>query len=296
MAIENRTLRRNLIALSLVAPFLAAFLLVFAWPTYKLMQLSFTDAPLIGDGQWVGLQNYRDLLEHRLFWVALKNNGYFLLLTIIPTTAIALGIALMANRLRGWLQALMLAVFFLPYILPVSVVTMIWSWMLDFQFGILQNVIAFFFGERVAVFRDPVWVMPMIAVVTIWWTNGFNVLLFLAGLRNIPAELYEAAALDGATNRQKFLRVTWPLLWPVTALVLTLQLILQLKLFDQVYLLSEGGPFNTSQVLLLLVYREAFQQNNGGYASAVALVLFATIIVVSVLQFQILRAAGGRRT
>lgn len=294
-ATPSRTLRRNLIALSLVAPFVAAFLLVFAWPTYKVIQLSFTDAPLIGAGQWVGLDNYRELLDDRLFWIALKNNGYFLLLTIIPTTAIALGIALMVNRLRGGLQALILAVFFLPYILPVSVVTLIWSWMLDFQFGILQNVIAFFFGEKVAVFRDPVWVMPMIAVVTIWWTNGFNVLLFLAGLRNIPSELYEAAALDGATTRQKFFRVTWPLLWPVTALVLTLQLILQLKLFDQVYLLSGGGPFNTSQVLLLLVYREAFQQNDGGYASAVALVLFVIILVVSVLQFQLLRAGGRRR-
>ena len=105
---------------------------------------------------------------------------------------------------------------------------------------------------------------------TIWWTNGFNVLLFIAGLRNIPTELYEAAALDGATPRQRFWRVTWPLLWPVTALVLTLQLILQLKIFDQVYLMSDGGPFNSSYVLLLQLYREAFQLNHGGYASAVA--------------------------
>lgn len=294
MARKNKTLRRNLIALSLIAPFTLTFLLVFAWPTYKVVQLSFTNAPLIGPGEWVGLENYRDLLGDRLFWIALKNNGYFLLLTIIPTTLIALVIALAVNRLKGWMQALILAVFFLPYILPVSVVTLIWSWMLDFQFGILQPVIELFWGERVAVFRDPYWVMPMIAVVTIWWTNGFNVLLLLAGLRNIPQELYEAAALDGATPRQKFFRVTWPLLWPVTALVLTLQLILQLKLFDQVYLLSQGGPFNTSQVLLLLVYREAFQQNDGGYASAVALVLFVIIMVVSILQFQLLRVRGKR--
>jgi multiple sugar transport system permease protein len=131
--------------------------------------------------------------------------------------------------------------------------------------------------------------MPMVAVVTIWWTNGFNVLLFIAGLRNIPTELYEAAALDGATTWQKFRRVTWPLLWPVTALILTLQLILQLKIFDQIYLLSGGGPFNSSFVLLLKVYREAFQMNNGGYASAVATVLFLLIVIVSVLQFQLLR-------
>ncbi|MOA02560.1 L-arabinose transport system permease protein AraP [compost metagenome] len=114
-------------------------------------------------------------------------------------------------------------------------------------------------------------------------------LLFIAGLRNIPTELYEAASLDGATTWQRFWRVTWPLLWPVTALILTLQLILQLKIFDQIYLLSGGGPFNSSFVLLLKVYREAFQLNNGGYASAVATVLFLLIVTVSILQFQLLR-------
>jgi multiple sugar transport system permease protein len=213
---------------------------------------------------------------------------------VVPTTIVALLIALMVNRLSGRLQALVLVAFFLPYILPVSVVTLIWAWMLDFQYGVLQPVIAAVAGKQVAVFRDPYWVMPMIAFVTIWWTTGFNVLLFIAGRRNIPSELYEAAALDGATPRQQFWRVTWPLLWPVTALVLTLQLILQLKIFDQIYLLSEGGPFNSSYVLLMLMYREAFSLNNGGYASAVALVLFLLIAIVSVLQYQVLRIAGRR--
>jgi multiple sugar transport system permease protein len=295
MAMLQNQRKKNLVALSLVAPFVLTFALVFLWPTIRVIQLSLTNSPLIGEGDFIGLENYRQLLSDRLFWTSLKNNGYFVLLTVIPTTAIALGIALMVNRLSGRMQAFVLAIFFLPYILPVSVVTLIWSWMLDLQFGILQPVIAFFFGERVAVFRNPYWVMPVIALVTIWWTNGFNVLLFIAGLRNIPAELYEAAALDGATTRQKFWRVTWPLLWPVTALVLTLQLILQLKLFDQVYLLSEGGPFNSSYVLLMLVYREAFQLNNGGYASAVALVLFVIILIASVLQFQLLRVRGVQK-
>lgn len=202
---------------------------------------------------------------------------------------------MMITRLKGPLQALILALFFLPYILPVSVVTQIWAWMLDFQFGVLQPVFAFFTGKPVPVFKNPYWVMPTVATVTIWWTNGFNVLLFIAGLRNISSDYYEAAALDGATRWQLFTKVTWPLLWPVTALVLTLQLILQLKIFDQIYLLSSGGPFNSSYVLLLMVYREAFQLNHGGYASAIALVLFVLIVVVSVLQFQLLRAGGNKQ-
>ncbi|MSU90791.1 ABC transporter permease subunit [Rhodobacteraceae bacterium 2CG4] len=291
--LENRR-KKNLVALSMVAPFVIVFAVFFLYPTLKMFELSFTNAPLIGDGEWVGLDNYRRLLGDRIFKTSLWNNAYFVLLTVVPTTVIALGIALMINRLSGRLQALVMVLFFLPYVLPVSVVTQIWAWMLDFQFGVLQPVIAVFVGKPVAVFKNPDWVMPMIAAVTIWWTNGFNVLLFIAGLRNIPSELYEAAALDGATKRQQFRRVTWPLLWPVTALVLTLQLILQLKIFDQVYLLSGGGPFNSSFVLLMQVYREAFQLNHGGYSSAVATVLFVLIAVVSVLQFQLLRI-GGRR-
>ncbi|MBO0133682.1 MULTISPECIES: carbohydrate ABC transporter permease [Agrobacterium] len=286
--IENRR-KKSLIALSMVTPFIVVFATFFLYPLIEMVRISFTDAPLIGEGNWVGFENYAKLLGDRLFLTSLKNNGYFVLLTVVPTTIIALMISLAVSRLSGIGQTIAMSLFFLPYVLPVSVVTEIWAWMLDLQFGVLQPVISLLAGKPVAVFKNPYWVMPMVAVVTIWWTNGFNVLLFIAGLRNIPTELYEAAALDGATTWQRFRRVTWPLLWPVTALVLTLQLILQLKIFDQIYLLSGGGPFNSSFVLLLKVYREAFQMNNGGYASAVATVLFLLIVIVSVLQFQLLR-------
>lgn len=286
--LENRR-RKSLIALVMVTPFLVVLTLFFIYPTVEMVHLSFTDAPLVGKGNWVGLDNYIRLFSDKLFITSLKNNGYFIVLTVIPTTAIALLIALAVNRLSGFRQALAMSLFFLPYVLPVSVVTQIWMWMTDLQFGITEPLIALMAGKPIAVFKHPVWVMPMIAVVTIWWTNGFNVLLFIAGLRNVPPELYEAAALDGATKWQQFSRVTWPLLWPVTALVLTLQLILQLKIFDQVYLLSKGGPFNSSYVLLMQVYRDAFQLNKGGYASATSTVLFVLIAVISVLQFQLLR-------
>ncbi len=290
----NRRRRELRAAGLLTAPFVAIFVVFFLYPTYKVVVLSFTDAPLIGKGNWIGLANYAKLLDDKLFYTSLWNNLYFVLLTVVPTTVIALLIALSVSRLKGRMQALVLTMFFLPYVLPVSVVTMIWAWMLDFQFGILQPLIEMVTGKPVPVFKNPYWVMPMIAVVTIWWTNGFNVLLLIAGLRNIPPDLYEAASLDGATPWQRFWRVTWPLLWPVTALVLTLQLILQLKLFDQVYLLSSGGPFNSSYVVLMQMYREAFQLNHGGYASAIAMVLFGFIVIVSILQFQLLRIRGPK--
>jgi multiple sugar transport system permease protein len=119
-------------------------------------------------------------------------------------------------------------------------------------------------------------------------------LLFIAGLQNIPVDLYEAAALDGANGTERFLRITCPLIWPVTSLVLVLQLILQFKIFDQVYLLTLGGPYNSTVVVLLYMYQKAFQQGRGGYAAAVAIALVVIITVVSVLQFRLLRLGKSK--
>jgi multiple sugar transport system permease protein len=283
-----------LIALALVAPFVAIYGLVFVYPTIQMFRISFTDAPLIGAGEWVGFENYAHL-DNRLFRVALWNTFYFVLMTVIPGTAIALLIALGVSRLKGRFQALILALFFLPYILPVSVVFLIWDWTLNFQFGIAMHVLDWLGLPRVPVFKTREWFMPAVAWVTIWWTSGFSILLFLAGLRAIPKDIYEAAELDNATRWMTFRRITWPLLWPVTSLVFTIQLILQLKIFDQVYLFSVGGRPNDNMVLVYYVFNRAFQQNQGGRAAAAAVVLFLLIVVVSVLQFQLLRLAGGRR-
>jgi multiple sugar transport system permease protein len=286
--------RETIAALVLVAPFVVAYLVLFIYPTVKMAELSFTDAPLIGDGQWVGWSNYIKLAKDNLFIQAAWHTGYFVLLTVIPTTLIGLVIAMMVTRLSGWLQSMVLACFFLPYILPVTVVYLIWTWMLDIQFGIAQYVIAFFHGDRVPVFRDRYWAMPAVAFITIWWTNGFNVLLFIAGLRNISQDLYDSASLDGAGRWQQFRYITWPLIWPITALVLTIQLILQLKIFDQIYLFTQGGPFNSTYVMVQYIYKHAFQLNHGGYAATVAVALFLVIVVLSVMQYQVLRVRGAR--
>ena len=280
---------RPLAAYAFTAPFVIAYAVLFVYPTVKLLQLSLTSAPLIGAGAWVGLGNYVRLASDRLFQQSVVHTGYFVVLTVVPTTLLGLLIALAVSRLRGWMQSAVLGCFFLPYILPVGVVFLIWQWVLDLQFGIGQQVIALLAGAPVSVFQNPYWAMPMVAFVTIWWTCGFNVLLFIAGLRHISPDLYAAAGLDGAGWWRQFRYITWPLIWPVTALVLTIQLILQLKIFDQVYLLTKGGPFNSTYVLVQYVYKQAFVQNHGGYAAAVAMVLFVLIAALSVLQFQVLR-------
>ncbi len=284
-----------LTALILVGPFVLIYGALFVWPTIQMVSLSFTKAPLIGPGDWVGIDNYVKILTHKLFGTAFWNTAYFVLLTVIPNTLVSLAIAMAVNRLKGWTQGFVLACFFLPYILPVSVVFLAWNWLIDVQYGLIQGVVRLFNGgEPMSLTRTIPAFMPTVAVVTIWWTLGFNVLLFIAGLRNISPEIYEAAQLDSAGRWRQFTRITWPLIWPVTALVLTIQLIAQLKIFDQVYLFSIGGRQDATIVLVQYVYKLAFQQNKGGEAATAAVLLFGMIIVLSVLQYQLLRARGEK--
>jgi multiple sugar transport system permease protein len=284
-----------IVAYALMTPFIIVYGVIFLYPSVKMFELSFTDAPLIGEGTWVGLKNFWRLQSDRLFWTSVWNTIYFVILSVIPSTLLGLAVAVAVNRLKGWLQSLVLAAFFLPYILPVSVVIRIWGWMLDKDFGIAQYIIEpFSGGQHVSVFRTLPLFMPAVAFVTVWWLLGFNVLLFIAGLRNISSEIYEASALDGASRWAQFTRITWPLIWPVTVLVFTIQLILQLKIFDQVYLFAANVRTDATMVMVQYILKQAFQMNHGGLAAAASLVLFVLIVALSVLQFQLLRARGAR--
>ena len=288
--------RRNeaLVAFVLVSPFVILYLWMFVWPTIQMVQLSFHTAPLIGEWTWAGLDNYVKLFEDKVFRTAVWNTAYFVILTVIPGTAAALAIALMVSRLNGWFQSIILSLFFLPYVLPITVVYLIWDWMMNFQFGIAQNLIEAVTGKPVNVWRAQGWLLPMAALITIWWTNGLSILLYLAALRNIPREVLEAAALDGATRWQMFRLVVWPLIWPVTVLCLTIQLILQLKIFDQVFLFAQGGRTQTTMVLVQYIYDQAFVNQKGGYAATIAVAMFVIVIGFSLLQFQALRARGEK--
>jgi multiple sugar transport system permease protein len=289
--------RRNeiLVAYALMAPFIVVYGALFIYPSIRMFLLAFTNAPLIGPGEWVGFKNFQRLWSDRLFWTALWNTFYFVILSVIPLTFISLVIAIAINRLKGWLQSLVLAAFFLPYILPVSVVFRVWGWMFDKDFGIAQTVIMpFTGGEHVSVFRTLPLFMPAVAFVTLWWQIGFCVLLFIAGLRNISQDIYEAAELDGAGSWTTFRRITWPLIWPITVLVMTIQLIQQLKIFDQVYLFAANVRSDATMVMVQYILKQAFQMNKGGLGAAASTVLFVLIVVVSVLQFQLVRVRAPR--
>lgn len=280
----KRSIRRRLAPWLFVLPFFSFYVLFLAYPALRVCYLSLTNSDIAGQGNFVGAANYLTLFQDRDFWDSVIHTGYFVLLTVVPNMLVGFLLAVLVVRLKR-LRLFVLGCFFLPFILPVSVVYDTAIWVLDTNFGIVN----LFMGSNISWFQDPVLAMPAVAGVTIWWTVGLNMLLFVAGLQNIPQEYYEAAALDGAGAFQRFISITCPLIWPVASLVLLLQLILQFKIFDQIYLLTLGGPFNSTVVVLLYMYRQGFQQGHGGYAATIAMMLVLIIIVVSLIQFRVLR-------
>jgi multiple sugar transport system permease protein len=285
---RTKARKRLPIAWVFVAPFLFFYGAFLICPAIQVCYLSLTNSDIAGQGSFVGLQNFVELMHDQGFWASVWHTLYFILLTVVPNTAVGFLLALLVVRLKR-LRLPILSAFFLPYVLPVSVVTTASLWILDTNFGIINYLV----GSSIAWFQDPVWAMPAVALVTIWWTVGFNMLLFIAGLQNISSDVYEAASIDGANAFQRFTSITCPLIWPVTSLVLVLQLIAQFKIFDQVYLLTQGGPYNSTMVVLLYMYGQAFQLNRGGYASAVAIALVVIMLLVSAIQFRLLQ---GKRS
>ena len=266
-------------ALVLLAPFGIVFLLFFLLPTFQTFYMSLTESSLTRTNAFIGIANYVTLVQDPSFWSAVGNTFYFALLTVVPLTALGLLMAMLVDhftRASSWLQG----AFFLPYVLPISVMTLIADWMLQPSAGVINQVL----GIERAWLADVTWALPSVAIATIWWTVGFNMLMFLAGLRNIPADLYEAASLDGARGFTLFRTITWPAMRPVVGLALVLQLIASMKVFGQTYILTVGGPFNTTRMTLHYMYETAFTQSDAGYAAAIAMAFVAIVIALSLAQ------------
>ena len=201
----------------------------------------------------------------------------------------------MVSRVRRmqWLYRL---AFFAPYVLPVSVVVLIWNWMYQPGFGLINSYLVTLGFAEVNWLGQPGVAMVSAVIATVWWTFGFNFVLYLAGLQEIPRELYEAAATDGATPGQQLRRITLPLLSSTFVLVTVLQVIASLKVFDQIYLLQAGsaGPQDSTRPAIQLIYETGFTQYRIGYASAMSFVFFVVIVVITVISLRLVRRAGTR--
>jgi multiple sugar transport system permease protein len=194
------------------------------------------------------------------------------------------------------MQWLFRLAFFAPYVLPVSVVVLVWNWLYQPGFGLINSYLTGIGLSEVNWLGQPGVAMVSAVIATVWWTLGFNFVLFLAGLQEIPRELYEAAATDGATPGQQMRRITLPLLSSTVVLVTTLQVIASLKIFDQIYLLQLGtpGPENSTRPAIQYIYETGFTQYRIGYASAMSFLFFLVVVAVAIVSMRLVRRAGTR--
>lgn len=274
----------------LTTPFFVLYFLFLLWPVISAAWKSlFSDSLAGGHSTFRGLGNYGELLGDSNFWWSMWHTLWFTVLSSVPLVLLPLGLALLVNRVARHQWVFRLA-FFAPYVLPVSVIVLIWQWLYQPGFGLINGYLTKIGVGEVNWLGAEGTAMIAVVIATVWWTLGFNFVLFLAGLQEIPRDLYEAAALDGAGPWQQIRRITLPLLKPTTLLVCVLQVIASLKVFDQIYLLLQGGPNFSTRPAIEYIYETGFTQYRTGYASALSLVFFVLIVLVSVLLF-----AGVRR-
>ncbi len=280
--------REMVVAFLFLLPSLIGFITFYAVPAVRGLFISFTDWDLLTDPTNVGLENYRELFTDRAFRNAVKVTLYYVLLNIPIQTAIAVVIAVMMDRLTK--STFVRGVLLLPWLMPNVIVALLFVWLLDPSLGIVNSVLQMVGFEKFGFFGSFTQAMPSIAGVNIWRHVGYTALLIFAGLQTIPKTLYEAASIDGATEFHSFLHITIPLLRPVLAFVAVTSVIGSFQIFDTVAVATEGGPVNATEVINWLIYERAFERLTMGYATAVSMVLFAILVLVSLIQLRLLRA------
>ena len=275
--------------LAFTAPALAAIVLFIIVPVAASLVLSFTDFDVYAVASWHNLRfiafgNYSKLLRDPLFWVALTNTLYFVAAGVPISIGVALGAALLVNSRRVRFKGLFRTAFFLPVVTTLVAVAVVWRYVYHPRFGLLNQALGAVGIAPVDWLGDPRWAMPAITLMAAWKNFGFNMLIFIAALQSIPGSLYEAASLDGATTVQQFRHVTLPVLAPTFLFVAVITVIGYFQLFAEPYVMTQGGPANSTLSIVLLMYQQGFRWWNMGYAAAVAFVLFAIILVLTFLQ------------
>jgi multiple sugar transport system permease protein len=285
------TSERDWRGLLFVTPFLLLYLLILIFPLLRGLWLSVNQVDLFGNGHFVGLGNYARLVHDPIFGTSLVNTFEVALMIVPLLTILALALALALNS-GGKTAAVFRGIFFSSAVLSVTIVTLIWRFVLAPDAGLLGDVWRDAGWTPLPFLSDQHLVLPALALTTIWWSVGFPMLLFLAGLQQIPEDMYEAAALDRASRWTTFWRITLPSLRRTMVLVVMLQTAAQLQLFGQSQLLTAGGPSGASRTAVLFLFESAFGRWELGYASAAAEVLFLIILAVTLTQYW----ATGRTT
>jgi multiple sugar transport system permease protein len=272
----------------LLLPTLIGLAVFSLGPVVTSALLSFTRWDGLSTPVWTGTENYRLLFTDPLFWTALRNTAYYTVGSVVPAIVLSLLLALAVNqKIKG--VVFFRTLFFLPVVSPPVAIAILWGWLYNAQYGVINAALDRLGLSPVQWLAEPSTAMPSIIIMSIWSGLGYNMVLFLAGLQGIPQELYEAAKIDGANRWALFRHVTVPLLSPTTFFILVLSMIGAFQLFDYAYVLTGGGPMYSTLSIVLYIYQMAFQNFKMGYASALAYVLFVIIATVTFVQFRLQR-------
>jgi multiple sugar transport system permease protein len=270
-----------------VAPALTLIGLFFFLPLAASLLLSFTDFDIYALGRldrlrFIGLENYRRLLNDPMFWTALKNTLYFVIVGGPLSVLVSLGAALLVNHRLTRFQGVFRTLLFLPVV--TTLVAVVWRYLYHPRYGFLNYVLGLAGLPPIDWLGDPDWAMPAIILMAVWKNFGFNMVVFIAGLQSIPRRLYEAAEIDGADGWAQFRYITLPMLAPTFLFVTVITLIGYFQLFAEPYVMTQGGPADSTLSVALLMFQEGFRWWNLGYAAAVAFVLFLIILAGTLIQ------------
>lgn len=279
----------SLAAYLFLTPNIVGFMIFTAFPVIAAFVIAFYDWDLLLGARYIGLENFRELLfEDDVFRAAFINTVYFTVATVVLSTALGLAVALLVNlALRG--MVLFRSVFLLPYVTLTVALSLVWKWLYLPEIGLINQTLGFIGIDGPSWLTSSTWAMPALIFLSVWKTFGYNMVLFVAGLQNVPEHLYEAAKLDGASPWQRFRDITLPMLSPTTFFVVVISIIGSFQVFDQALVMTAGGPGTATTTLVLYIYEQGFQSFHMGYAAAIALLLFLVIFAFTAFQFRVQR-------
>jgi len=275
-----------------LAPALSAITVFFFLPVIVAFVMSLTDFDIysladISKARFVGVNNYWNLLHDALFWKALRNTTYFVVVGVPLSIATSLGAAILLNNRFLKFKSLFRLAYFTPVVTTLVAVAVVWRYIYHPRFGLMNYWLGLFGVNPIDWLGDPVWAMPALIILAVWKNFGYNMIIFIAGLQSIPDELYEAAHIDGAGKWQQFRNITIPMLAPTTLFVGIITVIGYFQFFAEPYVMTQGGPLNSTLSIVLLMYQEGFRWWRMGYSSSIAFVLFFIVFVITLIQLKV---------